>query len=188
MLSQKESRIEIRKELRTLFSLIKDQWVDCKQAFIANDTNSSEKILEEERKVNALEIRIDQSCEKYLALHTPVAIDLRFVLSTLKINTYLERIGDNIEGIANATLALNKVVDVEVRQFFEIDEIFEALDLMLDKAEVALFEEDAEVAREVKAFDSTINKIDKSNRDKAEEFLSSPNGNVKELLHILFQD
>jgi phosphate uptake regulator len=53
-----------------------------------------------EKRVNGSELKIDRDCENIFALFCPVAIDLRFLLAVLKINSNLERIGDIAEGIA----------------------------------------------------------------------------------------
>ena len=58
------------------------------------------KSIPNEKRVNALELKIDKDCENIFALFNPVAIDLRFVLAVLKINSNLERIGDIADGIA----------------------------------------------------------------------------------------
>ena len=68
-----------------------------------------------ERRVNAFELKIDSDVEDIIALYNPVAIDLRFVLAMLKINTNLERLGDFAEGIARFVLRCKEpVLDAEL--------------------------------------------------------------------------
>src|SRR4051812_35506477 len=75
---------------------------------VANETNFNE------RMVNALELKIDKDCENIFALMNPVAIDLRFVLAVLKINSNLERIGDIADGIARYVMASENNFDSEL--------------------------------------------------------------------------
>ena len=185
MISQSDSQNEIKKEITAMYGLIREQWTNCKVAFLSNDLNASSKIIEDEKKINSLEIKIDQSCERLIALHTPVAIDLRFVLSMLKINTYLERVGDNIEGIAHSVIAVNKGMSEEVSAFFQLHKLLSAMDDMFDKVELALVNEDTEIAREVKDLDLIINSIDKENRSLAQDFVQNHPAELQFLLHIL---
>ena len=60
----------------------------------------ADKVILREKRVNAFELRIDSDIEDFIALYNPVAVDLRFALAMLKINTNLERIGDYADSIA----------------------------------------------------------------------------------------
>jgi phosphate transport system protein len=59
--------------------------------------------------VNRLEIKVEESCLKILALHQPVASDLRYIVSVMKINNELERIGDLSEHIGRRTMHLSEL-------------------------------------------------------------------------------
>ena len=84
----------LKQELLKMFSLVGKQWKKTATAILEFDQDIAEEISSTETRVNALEIAIDRDCENILALLSPVAIDMRFVLSTYKINHELERIGD----------------------------------------------------------------------------------------------
>ena len=71
------------------------------EAFVSHDSDLSEEVIHRENRVNAMDIKIEKDCEKFLALFTPVAIDLRFIMAILKINSELERIGDHAFNIAS---------------------------------------------------------------------------------------
>jgi phosphate transport system protein len=64
------------------------------------DIDLANEVIRYEKRINGLEVNIEKACENILALYNPVANDLRFVLSTLKININLERIGDYARSIA----------------------------------------------------------------------------------------
>ena len=70
----------------------------------------AQQVMVRERRVNAFELKIDSDVEDIIALYNPVAIDLRFVLAMLKINTNLERLGDFAEGIARFVIRCKEPV------------------------------------------------------------------------------
>ena len=76
------------------------------------DKDLAREIRVNEKRVNAYELKIDRDCENTIALFNPVAIDLRFVLASLKINSNLERIGDIAEGISRF------VLNIKLEQFY----------------------------------------------------------------------
>ena len=101
----------LREQLIDMQRLVRSQLSKCRTALFSFDTDLAREVLFNEKRVNALELKIDRDCENILALFNPVAVDLRFVLAALKINTNLERIGDNAEGIARYVLDVEKAFD-----------------------------------------------------------------------------
>ncbi|HET6991506.1 MAG TPA: PhoU domain-containing protein, partial [Bacteroidia bacterium] len=94
----------LKEELIEMQRTVRSQLTKCKNALIHFDTDLAKEVLANEKRVNALELKIDRDCENILALLNPVAVDLRFILAALKINSNMERIGDNAEGIARYVL------------------------------------------------------------------------------------
>jgi len=78
------------------------------KALVDRDAKLAEQVIQADEAINSLEIEIDELCLKLLALQQPLAIDLRFIASALKINNDLERIGDQAVNIAERTLDLLK--------------------------------------------------------------------------------
>ncbi|PCH78331.1 MAG: phosphate transport system regulatory protein PhoU [Flavobacteriaceae bacterium] len=83
-----------------MMSLCISQLEKATEAYLNNDVDLAEEVIYTEAHVNALDIYIEKNCERYMALYTPVATDLRFVIAILKINIDLERIGDHAYGIS----------------------------------------------------------------------------------------
>src|SRR5665213_1177641 len=83
-----------------MWNLVLLQLTKAKEAIFSFDKSLALEVIAKEKRVNALELKIDRDCENIFALYCPVAIDLRFLLAVLKINNNLERIGDIAEGIA----------------------------------------------------------------------------------------
>ena len=84
----------LKKEIDEMWTLVYNQLDRAGDAVLTLDRELAQQVLVRERRVNAFELKIDSDVEDIIALYNPVAIDLRFVLAMLKINTNLERLGD----------------------------------------------------------------------------------------------
>ena len=90
----------LREGLSEMWRLVLSQLEKSKQAYLLADEDLAREVLSREKRVDTFELMIDNDCENYIALFSPVAVDLRLVLSLIKISGTLERIGDFAEGIA----------------------------------------------------------------------------------------
>src|ERR1700722_15822538 len=90
----------LKTEAINMWFLVNSQLNKARLAFINFDKDLAREVVLKEKRVNGSELKIDRDCENIFALFCPVAIDLRFLLAVLKINSNLERIGDIAEGIA----------------------------------------------------------------------------------------
>ena len=126
-------RIEdgIRFSLTQMWQLVAKQITDTKNALLTGDMELANKVLMRERLVDNYELQIDKQCEMFTALQNPVAIDLRFVLSHLKMNSNLERIGDLAEGLASFMVKhMNDEFEIHTKEFEDImDNILRMLEL-----------------------------------------------------------
>ena len=110
--------------------------------------------------MNAFELKIDSDVEDVIALYNPVAIDLRFVLAMLKINTNLERLGDFAEGIARFVLKCEEpALDPDLLKHLRLEEMQGEVLSMLELAKRALNEESIELATSVFAKDNLLDEI-----------------------------
>jgi phosphate transport system protein len=177
-LIQKELE-SLKLHLNKMFILVISQIENSQKAFISGDKQLSESIKENEIIVNEIEVNIDSECENVIALFNPVAADLRFVLSCLKINSFLERIGDAASGLAKF---VNRNDIEDYKEYLEItqaNQMFEQSKLMLMLTFKAFQNDDSVTARGVfklnKILDnynstarSSISLNIKSNPEKAE--------------------
>jgi len=72
------------------------------RALVDRDLSLIERVLVSDTDINQLHIEVDDRCFKMLALHQPMAVDLRAIVAAVKINTDLERVGDLAVNIAEA--------------------------------------------------------------------------------------
>jgi len=76
------------------------------RALAHRDEALARKVMAREEQTNTMEVNVEEDCLKILALHQPVAGDLRYIITALKIDRDLERIGDLADHIAERTLTL----------------------------------------------------------------------------------
>ena len=111
-------------------------------------------VREGDREIDEMELDIDEECLKILALHQPVAADLRFIIVALKVNNDLERIGDQAVNIAEraAFLAMNEPLLVAL----DFPKMAEEVQTMVRQSLDALVKRDTGIAREVLGKDDEI--------------------------------
>lgn len=95
------------------------------------DLELVEEVMRYEKRVNGLEVNVEKACENILALYNPVAHDLRYVLSTLKINVNLERIGDYARSISKIIKNKATPFKPELLEMFEINKMFQTTHMMM---------------------------------------------------------
>ena len=166
-----------------MFDLCKKQLENAREAFLNNDKDLAEEVVRTEARVNALDLKIDRDCERFIALHTPVAGDLRFVLALRKINFDLERIGDHAYGISNFILSIDEKATEDKMEKLEFRLMYEEALSMLDDISVAFEEGDTKMARKVFKKDKVLNKINQNAvKVISEEVKKDPSGIEQYLL------
>ena len=150
----------LKKEIDEMWTLVYNQLDRAGEAVLTLDRELAQQVLVRERRVNAFELKIDSDVEDIIALYNPVAIDLRFVLAMLKINTNLERLGDFAEGIARFALNYKEpVLDGELVQKLRLGEMIAEVLSMLELAKKSLQDESQELATSVFAKDNLLDEI-----------------------------
>ncbi len=151
--------ILLKKEIDEMWTLVYNQLDRAGEAVLTLDKELAQQVMVRERRVNAFELKIDSDVEDIIALYNPVAIDLRFVLAMLKINTNLER-GDFAEGIARFVLRCKEpVLDAELLNRLRLAEMQAEVLSMLELAKRALNEESNDLAAGVFAKDNLLDEI-----------------------------
>ncbi|MDA0273058.1 MAG: phosphate transport system regulatory protein PhoU, partial [Proteobacteria bacterium] len=119
------------------------------------DLSIADEILASEERVDEMEVEIENECLKLLALHQPVAADLRFLIVVLKVNNDLERMGDQVVNIAERVRVLKDqprvVSDIDLVKMGEIGSRMARL------AITALTMRDPDIARDVLSMDHELN-------------------------------
>lgn len=149
--------VKLRDQLSDLGTLVEAACAKANVMIQTFDLVLAEEILEGEARINALEVDIEEDCLKVLALHQPVAADLRFLIVALKVNNDLERIADQAVNIAERVKFLvdkeRVVADLDLAKMGEISS------LMIHEALRALIDKDLELARQVLAMDDDLDAL-----------------------------
>lgn len=144
----------------------------------------AEKVVEREDEINEKEVQIEEECLKILALHQPVARDLRFIVVTLKVNNDLERMGDFALNIAERSLFLSTQDPIPTMpEFFEV--VPETVRTMVRNALDALVKMDIELAREVMAMDDTVDDINRQMYSQLQQLMKTDPSTIERAVHVL---
>lgn len=169
-MNHKEEELKLLKdEIIQMWRLVISQLEKARTAFFNNDVELALKIAQTEKSVNSLELKVERNCENYIALYNPVAIDLRLVLSIMKISISLERIGDYAEGIALHILDRDcNNIDMELIEELEIEKMFGVLLNMITNALVIFDLEETKSSRKILKKDKEVNRIYKKAFERLE--------------------
>ncbi len=145
---------KLKKKFYELCAIVEEDVRNAVKSVYEGNVNLAQKVIDKDRQIDMMEIEIEEDCLKLLALYQPVAIDLRLIISMLKINSDLERIGDlavNISERSVKIIGLNRKDDsfdftdmCEKALRMVKDSIDAMIDFDLKKAE-AVIEADDEV-------------------------------------------
>ncbi|MDX1420606.1 MAG: PhoU domain-containing protein, partial [Rubricoccaceae bacterium] len=127
--------------------LVDEQLADAIDAVGRCDEAKAARVRERDDEVDQLELAIDHQCERILALHTPVAVDLRLIVTAVKVNTDLERIGDHAKNLAKHTPHL--VGCSELLGDTRITQMADVARAILREAQDAFLKRDRVLARRV---------------------------------------
>lgn len=127
------------------------------RAVETRDAELAKSVLEQENQTNVHEVDVEEECLKILALHQPVAADLRYLVSVLKINHDLERIGDLAAHIAQGSLQLCEMPPVDIP--LQLGEMAAKSKQMLRRVLDAFVNVDIVAAREIRLADSELDAL-----------------------------
>lgn len=149
----------LKREILTLGAMAETAVRDATDAIENRDESLAQRVIRNDDTLDEMEVQIEENCLKTLALHQPVAIDLRFIVAVLKINNDLERVGDLAVNVAEraAFLATQPPVDIA----FDFRAMARQAREMLKKSLDALVNLSAEQAREVLAGDDEIDAMNR---------------------------
>jgi phosphate transport system protein len=187
MVQKVEAELDaLKKETIEMWTLVYNQVQRAGDAVLTLDKDQARQIIMRERRVNAFELKIDSDVEDMIALYNPVAVKLRFVLATLKINTNLERIGDFAEGLARFVLDFTgPALDPELVRKLRLAEMIDQVKCMLQTLFDAFEKESADVATKVFEMDQKVDDINHASITILTEYImESPENNASDALQM----
>jgi phosphate transport system protein len=138
---------QLKSELLRMAGLVERAIGHAVEALVRRDTPLAEKTIREDAQINEMENDIDDRCIRLLALHQPIAADLRFITSAMRINAELERIGDLAVNIAERVIFLNQ--EPQLKPYIDLPAMAEISQKMLRDVLDAFVNGDAALARSV---------------------------------------
>lgn len=147
----------LKDNLLDMLELVRNQLSKCQSAIRKDTSALANAVIADEKRVNKQELAIDRDCENILALYTPVATDLRFVLSSLKITNDLERIGDNANKLAKFLLNHDQIPSKWLDKY-NVDAMLSVLGEMLQDMGESLRKEDTTLAMQAIPRDKELNR------------------------------
>ncbi len=175
----------LKSDLLEMFGLVKNQLEKSKDALRRLDKDLAREIIVNEKRVNGFELKIDRDCENIIALLSPLAVDLRFVLAALKINSNLERIGDIAEGIAKFVLDIKLEPEKELLDSTRLVEMFEIAHSMIANVMDAFDNEDTTLARSIFKQDEVLDEINVQANTAVADFIRSHQDRINQSLYTL---
>jgi phosphate transport system protein len=124
------------------------------KALDAKDTELAQKVIDVDKRIDEKEVDVEEECLKILALHQPVAIDLRIISAIIKINNDLERVGDEAVNIAERVITMAKETPANIQ--FDYNLMAEKTESMLKRSLDAMIKLDEDIAYKVCLDDDEI--------------------------------
>ncbi len=150
---------KLKKKLLSLSALVEGTLEKSIRAFSDRNEQLAVEVIAYDDTIDAIEVEVEEDCLKIMALHQPVAIDLRFLVAVLKINNDLERIADLSVNIAERALYLCR--ESSMTTPFDFEEMTTKTRSMLKRALDSLIQQDPEIAYQVCADDDEVDNINR---------------------------
>lgn len=174
---------KVKNSLATLSTLVEESFQNAIKAYLTLDSELAESVIAADEEIDVKEVDVEEDCLKILALHRPVARDLRMIVSILKINNDLERIGDLASNLASRTIKISHLDSQESLVDFNV--MFQKSRMMLKKSLDALVNVDVALARAVLKLDDEVDELKNELRDQIRELLVNNPKSTPILMHNL---
>jgi phosphate transport system protein len=172
---------DLREDLLSLFGVV-EQMVDMAvRSLVERRTDLANRVIQTDSTVDSREVKLEEECLKLLALHQPVATDLRQVISVVKINSELERMADLACNIAERALALDMYPLFSVPD--ELNDMVRESNSMVRRALDAFVSGDTERAREVIRDDDVVDALNRIIIDHLQELMQESPEHVVPAVH-----
>ena len=147
----------LRKNLIQMASLVETAIANAVKSLIERDSKLAHGVIKSDEDIDSLELEIDKQCVDLLALRQPLAIDLRFITSSIKITNNLERMGDLAVNIAERVIPLSQ--EPQLKPLIDIPRMATITQTMVKDSIDAFVNRDTELARSVYERDSTVDAL-----------------------------
>ncbi len=173
----------LKRHLLSLCALAEEQVQSAVRAMLDRDAELARRVEKRDVEIDQREVEVEEECLKVLALYQPVASDLRLLVSALKINNDLERIGDLAVNIARKAAAFAGMGPMEIP--FDLSGMWQKTQAMLHDSVEALVNLNPALAAKVCGRDSEVDRMKHEFRQKAEAMMQQEPSRIPVLLNLL---
>lgn len=173
----------LKKQLHSLCAFVEESVAKAVRSVRDRDPQLAQQVIDTDIRIDELDVDIEEECQKILALHQPVAHDLRFIIAVIKINGTLEHIGDCAVNIAERALFLCEEEHVDIP--FDFTGMSEKARNMLRMALDSLVNQDEALAYQVIAADDEVDAINREMYGQVKEGIRNHPEHLEALIHLL---
>jgi phosphate transport system protein len=173
----------LKKSLLFLGAMAEERVRMARNAIKNRDGELAKKIIDMDYEIDDKEVEIEEECLKILALHQPVAVDLRFLSAVIKINNDLERVGDEAVNIAERVLILSKRKKYYIP--FDYSLMAKKTEFMLNKSLDAVVNMDVDGAVKVCDSDDEVDDLQKKAYEVITQAITETPDKLDYLLNLL---
>ncbi len=173
----------LKKEILTLGGMAESAVREAVAAIDNRDENAAQSVIDNDTKLDEMEVQIEEDCLKTLALYQPVATDLRFIVAVLKINSDLERVGDLAVNVAERAVFLATQPPLDAT--FDLPAMGGKAQEMLKKSLDALVRLNAQQAYEVLAADDEVDAMNRRMYHTVQDGIVAHPDQTESLIHML---
>jgi phosphate transport system protein len=173
----------LKKMILALSARVEESVRSAARSVSTRDGDLAQHVIDMDPTIDHMEVDVEEECLKILALHQPVANDLRFIIAVLKLNNDLERIGDLAVNIAEQSMGLASLPQIDIP--FDLPGMRTKVQTMLKNSLDALVNTDADMARRVCQADDEVDAINREMYRQVEEAISENVANLKQQIRYL---
>jgi phosphate transport system protein len=174
---------ELKQKLMEMSALVEGAVLRSVMAVTQKDRSAAEQVFVDEKRINAIQIEVDEAAINLLATQQPVAADLRLIVVALKINTDLERMGDLSVHIAHRAISL--LAEPVIRPMVDITHMSALVESMVRKSLDAFMTGDPELARSVLASDNAVDSLRTATYHELVSFMEKEPKSVPQALDLM---
>ena len=174
---------KIKKLILSLSAVVEERVNLAVIAVLKNDADKALEIIKKDQEIDEREVEIEEECLKVMALHQPVAIDLRFLITVIKINNDLERIGDQAVNIAERVQIIARQNPCDFVYDYSI--MAEKAQQMLHDSLDAFVNLDAKLAHKVIAMDDEVDMLQSDAYDVIKQAMKDKGDCLSYLINLL---
>lgn len=175
---------ELRQEILQLGVMVETSINEAMHALNSRRLELADKVLAEADAIDEKEVHIEELCLKTLALHQPVAVDLRFIVVVLKVNNDLERMGDFAENVAKRAQFLATQPPIPIPIAFS-ETMPSQIRSMIRQALDSLIKLDVDQARDVIEMDQVVDDINRSMYSELQALMQKDSSTIERAVQYL---